>query len=295
MADTYVPPSLSGRVAVVTGASSGIGLYTALGLARAGAAVLLVCRNKERGEAAQAMIVRETGHSPELFLADFASLRAVDRVGGEIAERHPRLHILVNNAGIFVYQRERSVDGYEKTFAVNHLAPFHLTNRLAGALCAGSGGADAPARIVNVSSAASKAGKIDFDDLMAERKYGSVAAYAQSKLANILHVNELARRFSAANVTANSLHPGGVNTSIGDADTPPFFAALFKVVKPFLLTAEQGAINSLFVSAAPELATVTGAYFEKQKTVPPNPLAIDREIARRLWRESDALVQGAIR
>jgi len=296
MAKNYTPPDQSGRVTVVTGASSGIGLWTALGLARAGATVLLVCRSRERGEAAQAMVARETGKAaPALFLADFASLRAVDDLATAILIAYPALHLLVNNAGVFVYKRETTTDGYEKTFAVNHLAPFHLTNRLLGALRAGAGGLPgSPARVVNVSSAVAARAVLNFDDLMAAKKYDTLTAYGQSKLANILHANELSRRVSGEGITANSLHPGAVSTALGDTGVPTALGLLWKLMKPFLLTSEQGAVNSLFIATAPELAGTSGAYFDNMKVATTNPLATDERVASRLWQESDALVRSAL-
>ncbi len=288
----YQVPDLTGTSAIVTGASSGIGLWTALGLARAGARVGLLCRSSARGQRAQAFIARESGREPDLILADFADLKTVRDAARQIAEAFPRLELLINNAGLFSMRRELTRDGYETTFQVNHLAPFLLTNELLPAIERG-GETARSARIVVVASAASNGASIDLDDLMwARRRYSMFAAYGTSKLANVLFTKELARRLPPRPVTANCLHPGVVATEIGSKGGVG--GVVWSLLKPFLLTPEQGARTSLYVATSPEVEGMSGNYFVKRVATRPNPLAEDTALARRLWEESDRLLHAAL-
>lgn len=290
----YTPPDLQGRTAVVTGANKGIGLWTAAGFAKAGARVVLVCRNRERGEAARAFIAGRSGQTPDLLLADFASLRAVDDLGVQLNERYPSLHILVNNAGLFSPRRLLSQDGYELTFAVNHLASFLLTNRVLPALERAGREGRARARIVTVSSMASRGASINFEDLMASRRYNmGGGAYGSSKLANILFTKELTRRLTGRPVTANCLHPGVVATEI--ANKGGIASLVWSLMKPFMLSQAEGAVNSLYVATAPEIEGVSGEFFVKQNPAAPNPIADDLAVAARLWTESEWLIERALR
>jgi NAD(P)-dependent dehydrogenase (short-subunit alcohol dehydrogenase family) len=289
----YSVPDLEGRVAVVTGSTAGIGLWTAAGLAKAGADVVLMGRNAERGREAQAFVKRQGGgREPALFLTDFADLKRVAQTASELKSRFPAIHMLVNNAGLFSPRWTPTRDGYETTFAVNHLAPFLLTNLLLPQVRA-AGMESRKARIVNVASAAAQRASIDLDDLMwKNRRYSMLAAYSTSKLANVLFTKELARRLAGSPVTANCLHPGVVATNIGSKGGVIGFG--WNIAKPFFLTEEQGAINSLYVASAPEIETMSGAYFVKQRAVAPNPLADDPVLANRLWEESERLVNAAL-
>ncbi len=284
-------PSQEGRTAIVTGATGGIGLWTAIGLARAGARVIMVCRDPHRGEDARAMVTRMRGKKPDVVVADFASLMAVRDAAAKILDRYPQIHILVNNAGLFSPRRELTVDGYEMTIAVNHLAPFLLTNTLLPAL-ERSGEYGRNARIVNVASEAARRASIDLGDLMLSRRYKMMAAYSQSKLANILFTKELARRLPPRYVTANCLHPGLVGTGIGNKGG--VFGFGWSVIKPVMLSPERGAENSLFVATSPSIEGVSGAYFVKKRPVATNPIADDPVIAGRLWAESQKLVDAAL-
>jgi NAD(P)-dependent dehydrogenase (short-subunit alcohol dehydrogenase family) len=276
---------LLGKHVVVTGASNGIGLHTATGLARLGASVALVARDRARGEAALAA-TREAsaGGAASLFLADLASLGQVRRLGAELAAALPRLDVLVNNAGAIHVTRKVSEDGHELTFAVNHLAPFLLTALLLPRLRAA-----APARVVTVSSEAHRMAPLDLDDLQAERGYGGMKVYGRSKLANVLFANELARRLDGDGVTSNSLHPGVVATGFGRND-PGWLRLLVTVARPFLVTPEKGARTSIHVAASPELARVSGRYFKDRREVAPAPFARDAGVQRRLWEISERLV-----
>ncbi len=284
-------PSQEGRTAVVTGASNGIGLWTAIGLARARARVVMVCRDPHRGEDARAMVARLSGKRPDLVVADFSSLKVVREAAAKILDRYPQVHILVNNAGLFSPRRELTVDGYETTIAVNHLAPFLLTNAILPALERG-GEYGRNARIVTVASEAARRASIDLGDLMLSRRYKMMAAYSQSKLANILFTKELARRLPPRHITANCLHPGLVGSGFGDKGG--VFGFGWSVARPLMLSPEKGAENSLFVATSPSIEVVNGGYFVRKKLAATNPVADDRAIAARLWAESQKLVDAAL-
>ncbi len=281
-------PDQGGKSALVTGATGGIGLWTALGLARAGADLIIVGRSPERLETAAGWIAQHGGRRrPRTELADFSSLRAVRALAGRLAMRLDQLDILVNNAGLMTTSRQLSADGYEMTFAVNHLAPFLLTRALLPSLRA------APAaRVVTVASTAHRRGRIAWDDLMATRRYGSMSSYAQSKLANILFTTELARRLAGTHATANAVHPGLVGTGFGDVGG--IVGLGWRMGRWIMLSPRRGADTSLYVATAPELAGVTGKYFERRRPVAPAEAARDPQAASRLWRESEALVERAL-
>ena len=284
---------MEGRTCLITGASNGIGQETAIELAGLGATVVLVARNERRGRATQSEIKERTGADTELLLADLASLADVRKLADEYRSRHDKLHVLVNNAGAYNKQRELTKDGYEMTFGVNHLAHFLLTDLLLDLIKA-----SAPARIINVSSGAHSGATIDFDDLQSERSYSmaGMRAYGQSKLANVLFTNELARKLEGTKVTVNSLHPGVVRTGFG-RNSGGVIGAVFAVFQtigsPFLLDAGQGAETSIYLASSPEVETTTGEYFVKSKSVSSNDESYDPEIARRLWDVSEELVKQA--
>ncbi len=283
---------MGGKTALVTGATGGIGLWTALGLARAGAAVTIVGRSPERlADAAGWIAERAHGSRPEVERADFTSLKAVRGLADRLAARLDRLDVLVNNAGLMTTSRQLSADGYEMTFAVNHLAPFLLTRCLLPLLRA-TGETHGAARVVTVSSTAHQRGAMDWGDLMETRGYGPMKSYAQSKLANILFTTELARRLTGTSVTANCLHPGVVATGFGAVGG--LIGLAWRLGRPFLMTAEQGAATSLYVATAPEVAGTSGRYFARSRAVTPASAARDPQAAARLWRESEALVDRAL-
>lgn len=276
---------LSGKTCLVTGASSGLGKETALGLARAGAMVLLVCRDRGRGEAAAAEIRRRAPVGEvELLVGDLASQRQVRAIAGQILERHQQLDLLINNAAAANSVRRVTEDGLEATFAVNHMAPFLLTQLLHEPLLRG-----APSRVVNVSSHTHRWVKaIPWDDLQSERKYQGSTAYNLSKLMNVLFTTELARRWASTGVTVNCLHPGWpLKTSLGREATG-ISGAFDRLTKLFGASAEHGARTQLFLATAPDVASVTGAYFVKSKPAQPSALARDQDAAARLWQQSAA-------
>jgi NAD(P)-dependent dehydrogenase (short-subunit alcohol dehydrogenase family) len=275
---------LSGRTCLVTGATSGIGEETALGLARRGARVLIVGRSRQRGERSLARIRAESGNGAvELLLADLSSLAELRRLAREVLEACPQLHVLVNNAALVTLRRSTSVDGFETMFTVNHLAYFVLTNLLLERLVE-----SAPARIVSVSSNAHRFGRIDLDDLQSERRFGAMQSYGRTKFANILFTTELARRLEGTGVTANCLHPGGVATRLG-RDNGLLGRVATGLLKPFLLAPARGAACSLYLATAPALEGVSGGYFARERRTRPAPGAQDPALARRLWQLSAEL------
>jgi NAD(P)-dependent dehydrogenase (short-subunit alcohol dehydrogenase family) len=292
MTTPYAVPPQEGRIAIVTGASSGIGFWTAAGLAKAGAQAVMVCRNAKRGEDAKAFITKLGGRTPDLILADFADLKRVREAGLEILDQYPRIHILVNNAGLFARRRELTKDGYEMTFAVNHLAPFLLTETLLPALERG-GEPGRNARIVNVASAAANRASIRLDDLMSTRGYSMLGAYGQSKLANILFTKELARRLPPRLISANCLHPGVVATRIGNKGG--IEGLVWTAIKPFMTAPKKGAENSLFLATSPDIEGISGAFFLKRRPAKPNPIAEDPAIAAKLWTGSERLIEAALK
>jgi retinol dehydrogenase-12 len=282
--------SLEGRIALVTGATSGIGQETAVGLAARGAQVVLVGRDRARAEAARKGVSERSGNPRvDVLLADFASLEAVRGLAREFGERYPALHLLVNNAGVAMTSRVLTVDGYESTLAVNHLAPFLLTHLLRDRLLAGG-----PARIVNVASDAHKfvPGGFDFADPMSERGFRfpttvtGMRVYGMSKLANMLFTVELARRLEGTRVTTNAVHPGGVATRLG-TNNPGLLGKLLPLaLRPFFKTPAQGAETSLHVATAPELEAVNGRYFANSREHASTSAARDTGAALRLWNQS---------
>jgi len=276
-------PSMSGRVCLVTGAGSGIGKPTAIELAKAGATVVIVCRSRERGEAARRDISRKSRNDAvELMVADLSSQREIRRLAAEFEDKHDRLDVLVNNAAVMLKHRSVTTDGIETTFAVNHLAYFLLTNLLLPSL-----ERSGPARVVNVASTAHHSGRIDFDDLQNERGYSMMGSYSGSKLANILFTYELARRLEGTGVTANCLHPGVVATSLF-RELPKLILAPAKL---FFISPEKGAETSVYLAMSPEVEGITGKYFIKRREARSSPASYDDEVARRLWQVSASLTE----
>jgi NAD(P)-dependent dehydrogenase (short-subunit alcohol dehydrogenase family) len=274
----------SGRVGVVTGASSGIGLYTALGLARAGLRVVMTGRSRERTAAARDFVTAQVNDAQvEIALADFASLAAVRRLAGEILARHDRLDLLVNNAGLFAPNYRLSEDGFEMTFAVNHLAPFLLTNLLLDRLKA-----SAPARIITVASRAHRGQRIDLAAITGSRDWSMMKAYGRSKLCNILFTRDLARRLDGTGVVAACLHPGVVATGI--AQHGGFVELGWRLAKPFMISPEKGAETSLFLATVANPTPFNGGYVVGKHLEQPDPAARDDGMAQRLWEESARLV-----
>jgi NAD(P)-dependent dehydrogenase (short-subunit alcohol dehydrogenase family) len=271
-------------VAVVTGASSGIGLYTALGLARAGMQVVMTGRDRVRTERARRFVVERAGSDRvELALADFSRLAEVRRLADEILSAHDRLDVLVNNAGLLAPKYRLSADGFELTFAVNHLAPFLLTNLLLGRLRV-----SAPARIITVASGAHRGNRIDVADVARPRDWTMKKAYGRSKLCNILFTRELASRLDPAVVVAVCLHPGMVATAIGQRGGITELG--WRILKPFMIRPEEGAETPIFLATTPDPVPFHGGYVIRKALAQPDPPALDKQLARRLWDESARLV-----
>ena len=266
------------RIALVTGATSGIGKVTASALARQGHRVVLLARDARKAEEVAAELRGPAG--VETLMCDLGSQLQIRRAAEEFKRRHDRLHVLVNNAGGIFMKAGVSADGIEQTFAVDHLAYFLLTNLLLDVLKA-----SAPARVVNVASAAAAGGRLDFDDLELKRRYSGIRAYANAKLANILFSNELARRVAGSGVTSNAVHPGVVATRFGTNDNGLFTLGV-KLLRPFLVSEEKGARTSIYLATSPEVEGVTGKYFVGSKARRPPRAALDEAVARRLWEVS---------
>ncbi|MFL5700075.1 MAG: SDR family oxidoreductase [Ktedonobacteraceae bacterium] len=278
--------SMHGKICMVTGANSGIGKATALALAQMGATVVMVCRDRARGEEARSEITTKSrNNAVDLLLADLSSQQSIRQLVENFKQRYTHLHVLINNAGAAFPGRRETVDGLEMTFAVNYLAPFLLTNLLLDVLKA-----SAPARIVNVSSNSHKSGYIQMDDLQEEKHYRSMRVYGQSKLAVVLFTYELARRLQGTGVTANCLHPGFVATHFGQRDAGPAFRLLVKLIGSFGTSPQEGAKTSIYLASSPEVEGVTGKYFVK--SIPKRSAAIsyDESLQRQLWEQSAKLV-----
>jgi NAD(P)-dependent dehydrogenase (short-subunit alcohol dehydrogenase family) len=271
------------RVCLVTGATSGIGRATALALAWMGARVIVVSRERTRGEATVAALGKAGGAGAELVVADLSSQAEIARLVTEVRGRHERLHVLINNAAAVHTERRLTVDGIEATLALNHLAYVLVTQGLLDVLKAG-----APSRIVNVTSEAHRAVRLDFDDLQSARNYRGVRAYSLSKLMNILWTYELARRLAGTGVTVNCVHPGVIDTGIW-RDSRGLLRAIVALMRPFMRAPEQGAAAVVQAAADPGLEGTSGRYFVKLKEARSSAVTYDTEAAARLWRASAEL------
>ncbi len=274
---------MEGKIVLITGGTSGIGKAAATALAAMGAEVVVTGRNRARGEAALGEIRRTSGSEKvSLMLADLAVQAEVRKLADNFRERHDRLDVLVNNAGLIQSRRKETPDGIELTLAVNHLAPFLLTNLLLDLL-----EKSAPSRVITVSSEARRHAEIDFDDLQSERRYRAFPVYGMTKKANILFTYELAERLEGTGVVANCVHPGGVNTNFGDDNRSPGIL-LFRAFKPFMRTPEQGADTVIYLASSPEAAEMNGMYLtDREEVSPAEPR--DAMAQKRLWEVSTSL------
>ena len=278
--------SMAGRTVLITGGTGGIGKATAIGLAALGARVAITGRDLGRAEVTAADIRLATGNPDvDTFAADLSSQAEVRRLAAEVLDAYPRLDVLVNNVGGSWATRHVTADGLERTFAVNHLAAFLLTNLLLDRLKA-----SAPARVVTVSSNAHARGRIDFEDLQGERTYSEQQAYPQSKLASVLFTYELARLLAGTGVTATVLHPGLVRTAFGAEDPGLIFRVLVPFLRPLMKTPQQGAATSIHLASSPALDGVTGTYFANCRPQASSKASHDQSAAGRLWRVSARLV-----
>ncbi len=276
---------MAGKTVLVTGGTSGIGRATAQGLSLLGARVAIAGRDDRRTHDVARDISSASGAPVQAFVADLSSQGQVRRLAEEVLHALPRIDVLVNNAGGYWSTRHLTVDGYEHTFALNHLAPFLLTHLLLDRMRSGPG-----ARVVNVASGAQAAGRIDFDDLQGARSYSGSRAYNQSKLASVLFTYELARRLGGTAVTANALHPGVVSTAFGGEDPGRAQRLLVPLMRPFMKSPARGAATSVHCACAPELDRVSGAYFVDSRIRRSSKRSYDEPTAARLWRVSADLV-----
>jgi NAD(P)-dependent dehydrogenase (short-subunit alcohol dehydrogenase family) len=277
--------AMQGKVCVVTGATAGIGLETAKRLSALGAHVVVIGRNPAKAEEASAA-VRATGDGPvDVMLADFASLTEVRRLAADVAARYPKIDVLVSNAGVFRVRRQVTTDGFEETFAVNHLAAFAFVNGLRERMVA-----SAPSRIVVVASAAHYGVSLDFDDLQSERSYRSMRVYSKSKLANVMFTYALARRLEGSGVTANCLHPGFVATSLGSGNRIPVkpFMALFRLTGR-AISVHEGADTPTYLASSGDVEGVSGRYFDDRREKMSSPQSYDEDVQERLWETSARL------
>ena len=281
--------SMRNRVCLVTGATNGIGYETALGLARRGARVAIVGRDPEKTQAS-AERIREAvpGAVVGPHIADLSAQAEIRRLAASLRATYPRLDVLVNNAGAIFDRRELTVDGIERTWALDHLGYVLLTLELLDTLKA-SAAAGAKPRIVNVASAAHYRGHIDFSDIEGARRYGAMRAYAQAKLGNVLFTYALARRVKADGITVNALHPGVVKTGFAK-NTGGAFGAVWSLMRPFLIQPDKGAATSLHVATAPELDGVTGRYFSRSRPKTSSAESRDESVQERVWALSLAQV-----
>ncbi len=274
-------------VVVITGANSGIGKTTSIELAKTGAVIVMLCRNKERGEEALQDVRELSGNnSVELMLCDLGSLKSIRNFCLEFKKKYQQLNVLINNAGVVLPGYHQTADGYELQFGVNHLGHFLLTNELLDVLIA-----SAPARVINVSSGIHKTGKIYFEDVNLKKNYTFWRAYAQSKLANILFTYELSERLKGTGVTANCLHPGAVATSLGINRDTGFGKFFTRLLKPFFLTSEQGAETSIYLATSDDVEGVSGSYFYRKRPVSSSKRSYDKATAKKLWDLSEKMVE----
>ncbi|MFX1394294.1 MAG: SDR family oxidoreductase [Promethearchaeota archaeon] len=281
----YKKIDMNGKVVMITGANSGIGKETAIQLANMGATIIMVCRNKERGEAALKDIKEKTNSNKiDLLFADLADQNSIRLMVEEFKKKYDKLHVLINNAGLILRKRSTTLEGYENTFAINYLGHFLLTYLLLDLLKSST-----PARIINVSSALHKFAKPDFNDINMEHKYSGFRAYANSKLYNILFTYELARRLESTRVTVNSLHPGAVRTNFGKNNRKKLLRIIFYILRPFYISAKKGARTSIYLASFPEVEHITGKYFIKSSPKKSSKISYNQSFQSKLWNIGEKL------
>ncbi len=277
--------TMTGKTVLITGATNGIGKEAARGLAKLGARVLIVGRDAQKCAQTVAELQSSTGNQAiEALRADLSAMSEVRRLADEVKARCPRLDVLLNNAGAYFDKRLTSADGYEMTFALNHLSYFYLTNLLLDLLKA-----SAPARIVNVSSDAHRFARLNLINPHKPPVYSGFRIYGESKLANVVFTYELARRLEGTGVTVNAMHPGFVRTGFGK-NNAGLISKLFGALQRFALTPEQGADTLIYLASSPEVEGVSGKYFTKRKAVPTSRASYDQTTWEALWTLSERLI-----
>ena len=284
--------TMQGKICLITGATSGMGKETALGLARMGATMVLVARDQNKGRQAQQEMMRQSGNEHiDLLLADLLSQQEIRTLAAEFRAKYQQLHVLINNAGAVFTKRQTTVDGLEATFALDYLAYFLLTNVLLETMKA-----SAPARIINISSAAQAVGKINFDDLQSEKSYGlfgGPTAYGQAKLATVMFTYDLARRLEGTGVTVNAVGPGLVSTSFG-ANNGGIFSAFSQFIARFGKSPADAAKTAIRLASAPELQNETGKYYYNEREIRSSKLSHNVAMQRRLWDASEDLTKASL-
>ncbi len=284
---------MDGKSCIITGANSGIGKETARGLAKLGAHVIMVCRDHDKGEEARQDLIAEAdgedGGNPnpqiDLLIADLSSQSSIRNLATDIRSEYETIDVLINNAGLIMGNHTLTEDGIEWTFAVNHLAPFLLTNLIIEPLLKAHS-----ARIVTVSSGAHHMGKIDFDDLQARKGFRGFRVYSNSKLANVLFTKGLSRMLQGTGITANCLHPGVVRTNFGRSASP-LFHMMFVLGNPFMISPKRGAATSVYLASSPDVEGVSGEYFRRKKIARSSQITHDATAAKRLWEMSSELTK----
>lgn len=276
--------NLDSKIAIVTGANSGMGMATVEALSDMGATVIMLCRNEKRGQEAYEKLMSRPERKIELMLCDLEDFSSINAFVASVKSKYEKIDILVNNAGFISLDRQTTKEGFEKQFGINHLGHFLLTTKLIDLMYEG-------ARIVNVASGAHKVGNIHFEDINLEKGYNVIKAYSQSKLANVLFTRELARRLRDRGITVNCCHPGAVATNIGIDRKTGFGKTITSLLKPFFQTPAEGARTAIFLATDDSVKNISGEYFYKCKIVSSSKKSKDMELAKRLYKLSENLVQ----
>ncbi|MFW9878592.1 MAG: SDR family oxidoreductase [Candidatus Thorarchaeota archaeon] len=275
---------MNDKIVVITGANSGIGKETGKVLAQMGATIIMICRNRERGEEAlQEIKEKSQSENVELIIADLEDPESIRQAVIQFKGKYDKLHVLINNAGLMLNKKELTSLGYEKTFAINHLGHFFLTKLLLDILLK-----SAPARIINVSSEAHRYANLKLDDINM-KKYKGFRAYSNSKLANILYTYELARRLEGTGITVNALHPGFVKTNFGNHGVKKYLKPFYKFITLFAMNVEKGAKTSIYLASSSEVENITGKYFIKSKSVKSSEISYNLELQKKLWQISEGI------
>ena len=276
--------NLDSKIAIVTGANSGMGMATVEALSDMGATVIMLCRNEKRGQEAYEKLMSRPERRIELMMCDLEDCSSINAFVASVKSKYEKIDILVNNAGFISLDRQTTKEGFEKQFGINHLGHFLLTTKLIDLMYEGS-------RIVNVASGAHKVGNIHFEDINLEKGYNVIKAYSQSKLANVLFTRELARRLRDRGITVNCCHPGAVATNIGIDRNTGFGKTITSLLKPFFQTPAEGARTAIFLATDDSVKNISGEYFYKCKIAPSSKKSKDMELVKRLYKLSENLVQ----